>query len=76
MWEEGRLVGAVVTFQDITERKHMAAQLLEEGKLAEVGRVVGDIGHDMKNMLMPVLNGAELVEEELELYLKVVSRIS
>jgi PAS domain S-box-containing protein len=66
MWEEGRLVGAVVTFQDITERKQMAAQLLEEAKLAEVGRVVGDIGHDMKNMLMPVLNGAELVEEELE----------
>jgi signal transduction histidine kinase len=28
--------------------------------------VVGDIGHDMKNMLMPVLNGAQLVEEELE----------
>jgi len=66
MWEEGRLVGAVVTFQDITERKHMAAQLLEEAKLAEVSRVVGDIGHDMKNMLMPVINGAKLVEDELE----------
>ena len=66
MWENGRLLGAVVTFQDITERKHMAEQLLEETKLAEVGRIVGDIGHDMKNMLMPVLNGAKLVEEELE----------
>jgi|GEM_PF-2551719 len=66
MWEEGQLVGAVVTFQDITERKLMAAQLLEETKLGEVTRVMGDIGHDMKNMLMPVLNGAKLVEEELE----------
>jgi PAS domain S-box-containing protein len=66
MWENGRLIGAVVTFQDITERKAMAERLLEETKLAEVGRVVGDIGHDMKNMLMPVLNGAKLVEEELE----------
>jgi len=66
MWEEGQLVGAVVTFQDITERKQIAAELLEETKLGEVGRVVGDIGHDMKNMLMPVLNGAKLVEEELE----------
>jgi PAS domain S-box-containing protein len=66
MWENGRLIGAVVTFQDITERKHMAEQLLEETKLAEVSRVVGDIGHDMKNMLMPVINGAKLVEDELE----------
>ena len=66
MWENGRIIGAVVTFQDITERKKMAEQLLEETKLAEVGRVVGDIGHDMKNMLMPVINGAKLVEDELE----------
>jgi signal transduction histidine kinase len=52
--------------RDISERKRLAAQLLEETKLAEVGRVVGDIGHDMKNILMPVLNGAQLAEEELE----------
>ncbi len=63
--EDGQLTGAVVTFQDITERKRIAAQLLEEAKLAEVARVLGDIAHDMKNMLMPVLNGATLLEEEL-----------
>ena len=43
----------------------MATQLVEEAKLAEVTRVLGDIAHDMKNMLMPVLNGATLLEEEL-----------
>jgi signal transduction histidine kinase len=66
MWEEGRLIGAVVTFQDITERKHMAAQLVEEAKLSQVTKVMGDVAHDMKNMLMPVLNGAKLLEEELQ----------
>ncbi len=64
--EAGELVGAVVTFLDITERKRMAAQLLEEAKLAEVTRVLGDVGHDVKNMLMPVLNGAWLLQEELQ----------
>ena len=63
--EDGQLTGAVVTFQDITERQRMAAQLLEEAKLAEVTRVLGDIAHDIKNMLMPVLSGATLLEEEL-----------
>ena len=62
---DGQLTGAVVTFQDITERQRMAAQLLEEAKLAEVTRVLGDIAHDIKNMLMPVLSGATLLEEEL-----------
>ena len=63
--EDEQLMGAVVTFQDITERQRMAAQLLEEAKLAEVTRVLGDIAHDIKNMLMPVLSGATLLEEEL-----------
>ncbi len=67
IWDEhGSLAGAVVTFQDITEKKRMAAQLLEEAKLAEVTRVLGDIGHDIKNMLMPVLSGADLLKDELD----------
>ena len=67
IWDEqGTLAGAVVTFQDITEKKRLAAQLLEEAKLAEVTRVLGDIGHDIKNMLMPVLSGADLLKDELD----------
>jgi PAS domain S-box-containing protein len=64
--EHGTLVGAVVTFRDITEKIQMAARLLEEAKLAEVTRVLGDIGHDIKNMLMPVLSGADLLKDELD----------
>ena len=63
--EAGALVGAVVTFLDITERKRIAAQLQEEAKLAAVTRVLGDIGHDIKNMLMPVLSGTSLLQEEV-----------
>ena len=67
IWDDqGVLAGAVVTFQDITEKKRMAAQLLEEAKLAEVTRVLGDIGHDIKNMLMPVLSGADLLKDEID----------
>ena len=71
--EQGRLIGAVVTFQDITEQKRMAAQLLEAAKLAEVTRVLGNVGHDIKNMLMPVLTGTSLLEDELkEIFANVV----
>lgn len=64
--EQGELIGAVVTFQDITERKGLAAQLLEAAKMAEVTRVLGNVGHDIKNMLMPVLTGVHLLEDELK----------
>ena len=50
------------------------SRLFEERKLAEVGRMVGDIGHDIKNMLMPVANGTWLLKSELdELYKKASS---
>lgn len=65
VWENQRLTGAITSFQDLTEQKRMAEQLLKETRLAEVTRALGDVAHDMKNMLMPVLSGATLIEEEL-----------
>jgi len=53
------------TVEDISERKRLAADLLEEIKVAEVTRWLGDIGHDVKNMLMPVLTGVDLLREEV-----------
>ncbi len=64
--EKGQLIGAVVTFQDITERKRLAAQLFEAAKMAEITRVMGNVGHDIKNMLTPVLTGSMLLKDELE----------
>jgi PAS domain S-box-containing protein len=69
--EDGQRTGAVVTFQDISERIQLTAELLEETKLAGVTLMLGDIAHDIKNMLMPVLNGAKLLEDDLqELFVK------
>lgn len=45
------------------ELRRTEAKLVEEQRLAEVARVAGDIGHDVKNMLMPIVTGAELLEE-------------
>ena len=42
------------------------ARLFQEAKVAEVARMLGDIGHDIKNMLMPVLNGGWLLRDELD----------
>jgi len=44
------------------------AQLFESAKLAEVAALLGDIGHDIKNMLMPILSGADLLREDLNEY--------
>ena len=41
------------------------ARLYEETRLAEVIRLVGDISHDLKNLLMPFLTGAGALQSEI-----------
>lgn len=41
------------------------ARLFEEAKKAEVVDLLGDIGHDLKNLLQPVVSGTWLLQTEL-----------
>jgi signal transduction histidine kinase len=50
--------------------QELKTKLEHETKLAEVARSLGSIGHDIKNMLMPILNGAWLLQEELSEHFK------
>lgn len=43
----------------------LEARLAQEAKLAEVGRVLGDISHEIKNLLTPVFVGTRLLQAEL-----------
>ena len=42
------------------------ARLFEEAKLAEMMHLLGDIGHDMKNLLTPVIMGTGLLDNEMK----------
>jgi signal transduction histidine kinase len=41
------------------------ARLFEHAKLAEVAQMMGDITHDIKNLLMPVVCGAGILKTEI-----------
>jgi signal transduction histidine kinase len=41
------------------------ARLYEEAKLAVVVRLLGDISHDIKNLLLPVTTGADLLQHHI-----------
>jgi signal transduction histidine kinase len=42
------------------------ARLFEEAKLGEVVGLLGDIGHDLKNLLQPIVSGTWLLKGELD----------
>ncbi|HEY6001696.1 MAG TPA: ATP-binding protein [Anaeromyxobacter sp.] len=63
--EAGALVGAVLTFEDATERQQLEAQLRHAQKMEAVGRLASGVAHDFNNLLVVILGGCDFLLEEL-----------
>jgi PAS domain S-box-containing protein len=54
------------TLIDVSERKHLEAQLLQAGKLDAIGQLTGGVAHDFNNLLAAVLGGINLLERRVD----------
>jgi PAS domain S-box-containing protein len=58
--------GSVQTLRDITERKHLEAQLQQAAKLEAIGTLAGGIAHDFNNMLMGIQGNVSLMLMDMD----------
>ncbi len=65
MVRDGVVVGTVVTFTDVTERKEREAQLVHAQKMDVVGQLTGAIAHDFNNLLTVILTNLRVLEDKL-----------
>ena len=58
--EESNIIGTVLVFRDVTEKRRTTKELLKIKKLESVGVLAGGIAHDFNNILAAILGNVEL----------------
>ena len=58
---DGKVIGVITTYEDITERKRMEQYVLHTERLAAMGRLAAALAHEINNPLHAIGNGLELV---------------
>lgn len=61
LMEQGRFLGAFAMFNDVTEKKQMEKQLLQQQKMEAVGALAAGMAHNFNNILMNVMGLTGLV---------------
>lgn len=63
---DGEIVGAVVTFTDITERRRKEAEMIQASKLSTLGEMTTAVAHELNQPLSVIRMAAERVLDMLE----------
>jgi PAS domain S-box-containing protein len=62
MDSQNKIIGAVLVFRDITEKRKMEAELVKAQKLESLGVLAGGIAHDFNNFLTAIIGNLSLAK--------------
>jgi PAS domain S-box-containing protein len=63
---DGRIIGTVIVFRDISEKQKTERELLKADKLESLGILAGGIAHDFNNILAAILANIQLAMVKME----------
>jgi two-component system sensor histidine kinase PilS (NtrC family) len=63
--DEGELLGLVVVFDDLTEKRGLEARLRRADRLAAVGQLAAGIAHEIRNPLAAISGAIQVLAEDV-----------
>jgi two-component system sensor histidine kinase PilS (NtrC family) len=64
---DGKVIGAIAIFTDLTREKEMSARIRESDRLAAIGELAASIAHEIRNPLASIRGSVEILAGDLEL---------
>ncbi|HEB73969.1 MAG TPA: response regulator, partial [Candidatus Desulfofervidus auxilii] len=61
--ENGKIIGVVLVFRDVSEKRRIEQELMKADKLNSLGILAGGIAHDFNNILTVILGNIILAKE-------------
>lgn len=63
---QNNIIGTVLVFRDITEKRNLEEKLLKAEKIESLGVLAGGIAHDFNNLLNAIMGNIELAAMDLD----------
>jgi PAS domain S-box-containing protein len=64
--DDGTPAGIIGITRDITERRNLEQQVIQQQKLEGIGMLAGGVAHDINNLLTPIYFSLEMAERAIE----------
>jgi len=65
LFENGEVIGAIELSRDITREIHMQQTMMQQEKLASIGRLSAGVAHEINNPLTTILTTSMLIQEDI-----------